>query len=99
RSARHARQNYVSQGLLNSAGAVRASIIFPFQVPESIVENRRVLQVRSEVVRLDFANRVHVAHLGVVRIDDLSVILEKRFSLFQERAEAAGQLIASSIAA
>ena len=57
------------------------------------------MQIHSKVVRLDFANTVHVAYLGVVRIDDLSVIVEKRFRLFQERAEAASQVIASSIAA
>src|SRR5260370_3949946 len=96
---RHTRQNYVSQRLLDSAGAVRAGVIFGFQVLESIVEIGRVFQIRSKVVRLDFANTVHVAYLGVVRIDDFPVIVEKRFRLFEERAESASQVIASSIAA
>ena len=94
----HVGQSYIFQRLPDLVGAVDASVIFSFQGLKSIGKVGCVLQIGGKVVRLDATNTVYVAYVGIMRLDDLSVIFDEGFCLFQKRIKVADEVITSSVA-
>jgi len=94
----HIGQSHVSYRLPDPVGALDASVIFGFQSVKSSTKFVCVLQMGRKSIRLYATNTVHIAHVGIFRLDNLPGIFKEEACLCSKRIKAANQVIASSVA-